>query len=42
MYSLGKAGTWGRSFSAGSLGRPLELQRAMSDEAKWIILSFEF
>lgn len=42
MYSLGKAGTWGRSFSVGSLGRSLELQRAISDEAKWIILSFEF
>ena len=26
----------------GSLGRSLELQRAMSDEAKRIILSFEF
>ena len=28
--------------SVGSLGRSLELQRAMSDEAKRIILSFEF
>lgn len=42
MYSLGKAGIWGRSFSVGSLGRSLELHRAMFDEAKWIILSFEF
>lgn len=41
IYSLGKAGTWGHSFSVGSLGRSLELQRAMSDEAKRIILSFE-
>ena len=30
------------SHSLGSLGRSLELQRAMSDEAKRIILSFEF
>ncbi len=29
-------------FLVGSLGRSLELQRAMSDEAKRIILSFEF
>lgn len=42
MYSLGKVGTWGRSFSVGSLGRSFELWRAMFDEAKWIIQSFEF
>lgn len=42
MYLLGKVGTWGCSFSVGNLGRSLGMWRAMFDEAKWIIQSFEF